>query len=66
MGKIREEMEQQMEIRGLSPRTRESYLANVEQFVRHFMKSPDELSLDDIHSYQQHLVRDRNYAQEHH
>jgi integrase/recombinase XerD len=63
MGKVKEKMKQQMEIRGLSARTRESYLADIEQFVRHFMKSPDQLSLDDIHDYQQHLIRDRKYAE---
>jgi len=63
MGKVKEKMKQQMEIRGLSERTRESYLADIEQFVRYFMKSPDQLSLDDIHGYQQHLIRDRKYAE---
>jgi len=63
MGKVKEKMKQQMEIRGLSARTRESYLADIEQFVRYFMKPPDQLSLDDIHGYQQHLIRDRKYAE---
>ena len=49
MGAIKEKMKRDMEIRGLSKRTKESYLGCVKQFVKYFMKSPDRLSLEDIH-----------------
>jgi len=52
-----------MEIRGLSQRTKESYLGCVKQFVKYFMKSPDQLDLEDIHTYQLHLIRDRKVAE---
>ena len=63
MGAIKEKMKRDMEIRGLSKRTKESYLGCVKQFVKYFMKSPDQLSLEDIHTYQLHLIRDRKVAE---
>jgi site-specific recombinase XerD len=63
MGAIKEKMKRDIEIRGLSKRTQESYLGCVKQFVKYFMKSPDQLSLEDIHTYQLHLIRDRKVAE---
>jgi len=63
MGAIKEKMKRDMEIRGLSKRTKESYLGCVKQFVKYFMKSPDQLNLEDIHTYQLHLIRDRKVAE---
>ena len=63
MGAIKEKMKRDIEIRGLSKRTQESYLGCVKQFVKYFMKSPDHLSLEDIHTYQLHLIRDRKVAE---
>jgi integrase/recombinase XerD len=63
MGAIKEKMKRDMEIRGLSQRTKESYLGCVKQFVKYFMKSPDQLDLEDIHTYQLHLIRDRKVAE---
>jgi site-specific recombinase XerD len=63
MGAIKEKMKRDMEIRGLSKRSQESYLGCIKQFVKYFMKSPDQLSLEDIHTYQLHLIRDRKVAE---
>lgn len=63
MGAIKEKMKRDMEIRGLSKRTQESYLGCIKQFVKYFMKSPDLLSLEDIHTYQLHLIRDKKAAE---
>lgn len=62
MGIIKERMKQDLEIRGMSKSTQESYLGCVKQFVKYFMKSPDRLTLDDIHTYQLHLKRDRKIS----
>ena len=62
MGIIKEKMKQDLEIRGLSERTQESYLGCIKQFVKYFMKSPDRLTPDDIHTYQLHLKRDRKIS----
>jgi site-specific recombinase XerD len=62
MGAIKEKMKQEMEIRGLSNLTQINYLGCVRQYVKYFMKAPDELSLDDIHTYQLYLIRERHCA----
>ena len=62
MGIIKERMKQDMEIRGLSENTRDAYLSCVKQFVKYFMTSPDQLTLEDIHTYQVFLIRDRKVA----
>jgi site-specific recombinase XerD len=62
MGAIKEKMKRDMEIRGFSARTRQTYLECVTQFVKYFMKSPDLLSLDDIHTYQLHMIKECQYA----
>ena len=62
MGAIKEKMKQQMEIRGLSENTQESYLRAAAQFVKHFMVSPETLGVEDIHAYQLHLIRERKVA----
>ena len=62
MGAIKEKMKRDMEIRGFSPRTQQNYLECAIRLVKHFMKSPDLLSLDDIHNYQLYLIRECGYA----
>jgi site-specific recombinase XerD len=52
-------MERDLQIRGYSRSTQQCYLARMKAMVRFFMRPPDELTLEDIHSYQLHLTRDR-------
>jgi integrase/recombinase XerD len=62
MGAVREKMKQQMEIRGLSENTQESYLRAAAQLVKFFMVSPEQLEVEDIHAYQHHLICERQFA----
>jgi integrase/recombinase XerD len=59
MGEFRDRMEQDLQIRGFSVSTQKCYLARMKAMVRFFMRPPNELTLEDIHSYQLHLTRDR-------
>ena len=59
MGEFRDRMKQDLQIRGFSASTQYCYLARMKAMVKFFMRSPDELTLDDIHAYQLHLTRDR-------
>ncbi len=59
MGKFRDRMERDLEIRGFSPSTQQAYLARMKAMVRFFMRPPDELTLEDINAYQLHLTRER-------
>jgi integrase/recombinase XerD len=59
MGAIRERMLEELELRGMSPATKKSYVICCRVFVAHFMKSPEQLRTDDIKAFLLHLKRDR-------
>ena len=43
MGQVRDRMDQDMAMRGMSPHTRATYLHYAAAFVRYFKRSPTEL-----------------------
>ena len=51
MGKFRDHMEREMQIRGFSPRTQESYLWEMRKFVRKVARPADEVKLEDVNGY---------------
>jgi transposase-like protein len=53
---LRRRMIDDMMIRNLSPATQQSYLYAVAKFSRHFGRSPDRLSFDEVRAYQLHLI----------
>lgn len=57
MTRLRQMMLDELERRNYSQTTRRAYLMGVEQFAKHFHRSPDQLDLDDIRDYQVHLFR---------
>ena len=59
MGKFRDQMEMEMRIRGFSKSTQKAYLNRMKDFVKYFMKSPDELGDADIIQYQAYLINER-------
>lgn len=59
MGKLREKMQQDMAIRGLSPKTQSVYLGCMKGFVRFHRRSPDQLDLNNIFKYQVYLVQQK-------
>jgi site-specific recombinase XerD len=59
MGKIRDRMLAEMDLRGLSVRTQDSYLMCCRQFVAHFMKSPEQLGAAETKAFILHLIRER-------
>ena len=58
MGDFEDRMERDLRIRGFSSSTRRCYLARMKAMVKYFMRSTDELTLEDIHSYQLYLTQD--------
>jgi len=64
MGIFREMMERDLQIRGFSPSTQQCYLGRVKEFVRYFMRPPDELTTADINRYQLYLARERKVSWE--
>jgi site-specific recombinase XerD len=53
---LRRRMIEDMTVRNLSPATQRSYLHAVSKFSRFFMRSPDRLDLEDVRTWQVHLV----------
>lgn len=58
MGRLRDLMHRELTIRGYSPKTLDAYLRAVRGLAAHFNRSPDTLTLDEIHRYQQHLIEE--------
>jgi integrase/recombinase XerD len=56
MTPLRQRMLEDMQIRQLSPHTQRAYVAAVARFAKHFGRSPAELGLEDIRTFQLHLV----------
>jgi site-specific recombinase XerD len=52
----------ELERRNYSPNTVRSYLHAVEEFARHFRRSPEQLGPDHVREYQVHLFRDRKLS----
>jgi len=61
MDELLNKMDEQMEVRGLSTRTRESYLRSVRKFGEHFGRCPGELDLGHAESFLLHLCREAGY-----
>lgn len=52
----RRRMIEDVTVRDLSPATQRSYINAVQKFSRYFGRSPDRLDLEDVHTFQVHLV----------
>lgn len=55
MTPLRQRMIEMLELRNYSPKTVKAYVAAVAQFAKHFRRSPDQLSGEEIHLWQLHL-----------
>jgi integrase/recombinase XerD len=62
MSPLRQRMIETMQLRGLAPRTQESYLCAVQQLARHYDKSPDTITEDELRKYFLFLIADRQLA----
>lgn len=62
MTKLRQRMIEDMQLRGLAPRTQESYLAAVSGLARHFKRSPDLLSEEELRGYFLYLISERHLS----
>ena len=55
-------MIEDMTLRNMSPATQRSYISAVSKFSRYFGRSPDKLTLDDVHAFQVHLCIDGHFG----
>jgi integrase/recombinase XerD len=56
MTALRQRLIEDMQVRNYSPRTVEAYVAAVAKLAKHFMKSPDQLTSEELRGFQVHLL----------
>ena len=59
MTELRRRMDDDMVVRGMADRTRETYLWAVTGLARFYRRSPDQISDEEVQAYLLHLIRDR-------
>jgi integrase/recombinase XerD len=56
MTALRQRLMEDMQVRNYSPRTVEAYVAAVAKLAKHFGRSPDQLTNEDVRAFQVHLL----------
>jgi integrase/recombinase XerD len=62
MTPLRQRMIEAMTLRGFSPRTHESYIRAVRDLAAHYKRSPDQLTVDQLHQYLLHCLQARQLS----
>jgi len=62
MATLREQMQRDLQLRGLSPKTQRAYLDKARDFARYFKKSPDQLGEGEIKEYLHYLLAERKVS----
>jgi hypothetical protein len=62
MGVLRDRMEVDLRLRGLSPITQRMYLGCAQRFVAYHRRSPTALGESEIRAFRDHLVRERRVS----
>lgn len=60
MSELRRRMDDDMVVRGMAVRTRETYLAAVTGLAKFYHRSPDQISDDEVQAYLRYLIQDRH------
>ena len=62
MTPLRQRMLDALVLRGMALRTQEAYIDDVARLARHYRRSPETLSADEVQRYLLHLLRERKLA----
>jgi len=62
MGELRERMQHDLVVRGMSPRTQEAYLAAVRGLAQYYRQRPDTFSAQPVEGYIRYLIEQRQLA----
>jgi len=62
MSRLQDRMDRELRIRGYAENTRKIYIGSMRCFVRHFMRSPDELTAEHVNQYQLVLTKDKRVS----
>ncbi|MBI1831921.1 MAG: phage integrase N-terminal SAM-like domain-containing protein [Planctomycetes bacterium] len=57
MTALRQRMIEDLQVRNYSPRTVEAYVAAVAKLAKHFGRSPDQLTSEEVREFQVHLLK---------
>ncbi len=58
MGKLRDQMQGDLQLRGITTKTQKAYLREVRNFARYFGKSPEELGESEVKEYLLHILKE--------
>ena len=59
MGKLHDQMRDDLLLKAYSPHTLKAYLSSVRHFVKYYMRSPQDMGEKEVRDFLLHLVRDR-------
>jgi integrase/recombinase XerD len=62
MTALRQQMENDMVLRGMAVRTRQSYIEAVRGLAKFYRRSPDQIAVAEVQSYLLHLLRERGLS----
>lgn len=62
MGKLRDQMQSDLQLRGLSPKTQKIYLSQVRSFALYFKKSPEQLGENEVKEYLLYILKERKVS----
>jgi integrase/recombinase XerD len=62
MSKLRQQLLQELVLRGCAERTQQAYVQQVYQLAKHFGQPPDQLTNEQVRAYLLHLARERHLA----
>ncbi len=65
MTPLRQRMLNDMQLRGLSPKTQAVYVFAVQQFATHYGKSPDLIDEEELRNYFLYLINDKRVSPHH-
>jgi len=63
MGRLRDQMERDLELKNYSSKTRSCYLASAKNFALHFHRSPAELTDEEVREYLRYLIQEKKASQ---
>jgi integrase/recombinase XerD len=62
MSTLKEHMQADLQLLGITPKTQSVYLREVSNFAKYFGKSPEQLGEDELKEYMLHLLNDRHLS----
>ena len=60
--KLYQEFNDGLTLRGYAERSKESYIWRIKKLSEYYVRSPDEITDEELHQYLLHLLRDKKYS----